>query len=63
MEAALLMARTCAITVLTDSFIAAIRGFVLVWPVVACMAAGTVRLERGILPGNQLGILRMTFGA
>lgn len=62
METVLLMARARAITILTDSFVATISGFMLVWPVVACMAARTVRLESGVLPGNQIGILRMTFG-
>lgn len=62
MEAVLLMTRACAIPILTDSFVATIRGFMLVWPIVACMAACAVRLEGGVLPGNQVRILRMTLG-
>ena len=63
MEAALLVARAGAITILAHSFIAAICGFVLIGPVVAGVATRAVGLIRGVLPGDHFGIALVTIRA
>jgi len=63
METVLLMTGTRAIAVLAHSFITTVCSFVFVWPVITGVATRTVRLESSVLPGNQLGVLCMTFGA
>lgn len=60
MEAALLVTGTCTVAVLADRLVAAIARLVFAGTIVAGMAARTVRLERRILPGNDLGVLLMT---
>jgi len=50
MEAILLVARPGAIPILADRFVAAICGFMLIRPVIACVTAGAVWLECRVLP-------------
>lgn len=63
MEAALLMTRAGAITILTYRFVAAVSGLMLVGPVITRVTTRTVGLKRRVLPGNRLGVGLVTFRA
>lgn len=56
MEAALLVASAGTVAILTDGLIATISRFVLICLVVTCVATGTIRLKRRILPRDGLRI-------
>lgn len=57
MKAVFLVTGTRAIAVFADRFIATVTSFVLVRPVVARVAAGTIRLKRRVLPDDDLTVV------
>ena len=62
MEAVFLMARTSAVTVLADCFIATVCRFVFVCTIVTRVATSTIRLEGRILPDDYGRVVLVTVG-
>ncbi len=62
MEVALLVTSTSAVAILADRLIATVACLVFIGTIVTRMATRAIRLKRGILPGNKLGVLLMTVG-